>query len=77
MELIATKGAEAAYKEASSMFHLVCDKVRRFITRMPGRLDDKPQVINWIYDARMYGMHIWFNTVAPGMVDWSGNWILF
>ncbi|KAE9565694.1 hypothetical protein CGMCC3_g18121, partial [Colletotrichum fructicola] len=76
-ELTATKGAEAAYEEASSVFHLVRDKVRRFMTRMPGRPDDEPRVMNWIYDARTYGMHIRFNTVAPGMVDWSGDRISF
>ncbi|KAF5488296.1 hypothetical protein CGCF413_v013151 [Colletotrichum fructicola] len=76
-ELTATKGAEAAYEEASSVFHLVRDKVRRFMTRMPGRPDDEPRAMNWIYDARTYGMHIRFNTVAPGMVDWSGDRISF
>ncbi|KAF4482479.1 hypothetical protein CGGC5_v008661 [Colletotrichum fructicola Nara gc5] len=76
-ELTATKGAEAAYEEASSVFHLVRDKVRRFMTRMPGRPDDEPRVMNWIYDARTYGMQIRFNTVAPGMVDWSGDRISF
>ncbi|KAF5513901.1 Bloom syndrome protein-like protein [Colletotrichum fructicola] len=75
--LTATKGAEAAYEEASSVFHLVRDKVRRFMTRMPGRPDDEPRAMNWIYDARTYGMHIRFNTVAPGMVDWSGDRISF
>ncbi|KAF4417412.1 hypothetical protein CFRS1_v015953 [Colletotrichum fructicola] len=75
--LTATKGAEAAYEEASSVFHLVRDKVRRFMTRMPGRPDDEPRVMSWIYDARTYGMHIRFNTVAPGMVDWSGDRISF
>ncbi|KAK2729959.1 hypothetical protein CKAH01_19132, partial [Colletotrichum kahawae] len=54
--LTATKEAKAAYKEASSMFHLVRNK---------------------IYNARTYGMHIQFNTVAPGMVDWSSDRISF
>ncbi|KAH0419399.1 hypothetical protein CcaCcLH18_14383 [Colletotrichum camelliae] len=76
-ELTATKGAEAAHEEASSVFYLVRDKVRRFMTRMPGQPDDEPRAMNWIYDARIYGMHIRFNTVAPGMVDWSGDWISF
>ncbi|KAK1837362.1 hypothetical protein CCHR01_20017 [Colletotrichum chrysophilum] len=47
------------------------------MTRMPGRPDDEPRAMNWIYDARTYGMHIRFNTVAPGMVDWSGDRISF
>ncbi|KAK1957242.1 hypothetical protein LY78DRAFT_621047, partial [Colletotrichum sublineola] len=66
-----------AYDEARSVFQRVRSKVQRFMTRMPGREDDEPRAMNWIYEARAYGMHIRFNTVAAGRVDWSGDRLLY
>lgn len=64
---------EEARDEAQSTFRLVRGKVERFMTRTTGRPEAEPTPMDWIFEARTYGMHIRFNTVAGGSIDWDGD----
>ncbi|RKK63864.1 hypothetical protein BFJ69_g16845 [Fusarium oxysporum] len=64
---------EEAEEEATSMFRIVRKKVQRFMTVTSGNARAEPTPMDWIYEARTYGMHIRFNTPAGGTIDWVGD----
>ncbi|WJG35681.1 uncharacterized protein FOBCDRAFT_203957 [Fusarium oxysporum Fo47] len=49
------------------------EKVQRFMTVTSGNAKAEPTPMDWIYEARTYGMHIRFNTPAGGTIDWVGD----
>ncbi|RKK65967.1 hypothetical protein BFJ69_g15825 [Fusarium oxysporum] len=53
------------------------EKVQRFMTRTTGHAEAEPTPMDWIYEARTYGMHIRFNTPTAGSIDWVGEQITY
>ena len=37
----------------------------------------RPTPMDWIYKCRTYGMQIWYNTTAEGVIEWEGNRVLY
>jgi hypothetical protein len=37
----------------------------------------KPTPMDWIYECRIYGMKIRYNTIAEGVMEWEGNKVLY
>lgn len=72
-ELMKRMDEDDAREEATSIFSIVRCKVQRFMTRIPGKQFALPTPMDWIYEARTYGMHIRFNTAAGGTIDWQGQ----
>ncbi|OBS16737.1 hypothetical protein FPOA_12677 [Fusarium poae] len=70
-------GEEEAEEEATSMFRIVREKVQRFMTVTSKETYAEPTPMDWIYEARTYGMYIRFNTPAGGTVDWDGDHITY
>ncbi|KAL3588248.1 hypothetical protein FPOAC2_14147 [Fusarium poae] len=68
---------EEAEEEAASMFRIVREKVQRFMTVTSKETYAEPTPMDWIYEARTYGMYIRFNTPAGGTVDWDGDRIKY
>ncbi|KAF5654878.1 atp-dependent dna helicase, partial [Fusarium circinatum] len=68
---------EEAEEEATSMFRIVREKVQRFMTVTSKETYAEPTPMDWIYEARTYGMYIRFNTPAGGTVDWDGDHITY
>ncbi|KAH7159302.1 hypothetical protein DER46DRAFT_472399, partial [Fusarium sp. MPI-SDFR-AT-0072] len=68
---------EDAEEEATSMFRIVREKVQRFMTVTSKETYAEPTPMDWIYEARTYGMYIRFNTPAGGTVDWDGDRIKY
>jgi superfamily II DNA helicase RecQ len=64
---------EEAEEEATSIFRRVRMKVQRFMTITSQDERAEPTPMDWIYEARTYGMHIRFNTPAGGTIDWDGD----
>jgi hypothetical protein len=64
---------EEAEEEATSIFRIVREKIQRFMTVTSKETYAEPTPIDWIYEARTYGMYIRFNTPAGGTVDWDGD----
>ncbi|KAF9765088.1 hypothetical protein IL306_002684 [Fusarium sp. DS 682] len=60
---------EEAEEEATSMFRIVREKVQRFMTVTSKEAHAEPMPIDWIYEARTYGMYIRFNTPVGGTID--------
>ena len=53
------------------LFHIVRDKVQRFITVTSATTDPGP--MDWIFEARSYGMKIQFTTAVAGQIHWEGS----
>ncbi|KAH7231834.1 uncharacterized protein BKA55DRAFT_524474, partial [Fusarium redolens] len=68
---------EDAEEEATSMFRIVREKVQRFMTVTSKEAYAESTPMDWIYEARTYGMYIRFNTPAGGTVDWDGDRIKY
>ncbi|KAG8664705.1 uncharacterized protein FPOAC1_013485 [Fusarium poae] len=68
---------EEAEEEAASMFRIVREKVQKFMTVTSKETYAEPTPMDWIYEARTYGMYIRFNTPAGGTVDWDGDRIKY
>ena len=66
-----------ARNKGPSMFKLVRQKVRRFMTRVSDRKDAEPTPMDWILDTRSYGLRIRFTTVATGSIDWRGDRVVY
>lgn len=64
---------EEAEEEATSIFRIVREKVQRFMTLTSKETYAEPTPMDWIYEARTYGMYIRFNTPAGGTVNWVGD----
>ncbi|KAI8676076.1 hypothetical protein NCS57_00511100 [Fusarium keratoplasticum] len=64
---------EEAEEEATSIFRIVRGKVQRFMTVTPKDPHAEATPMDWIYEARTYGMHIRFNTPAGGTIDGLGT----
>jgi hypothetical protein len=68
---------DEADEEATSMFRIVREKVQKFMTVTSKEAYAEPTPMDWIYEARSYGMFIRFNTPAGGTVDWVGDQIRY
>jgi hypothetical protein len=68
---------EEAEEEATSIFRIVREKVQRFMTLTSKEMYAEPTPMDWIYEARTYGMYTRFNTPAGGTVDWVGDRIKY
>ncbi|KAI3559933.1 hypothetical protein IWW34DRAFT_584668, partial [Fusarium oxysporum f. sp. albedinis] len=66
-----------AEEEAPTIFQIMREKVQRFMTRTTGHAEAEPTPMDWIYEARTYGMHIRFNTPTAGSIDWVGEQITY
>ena len=57
------------------MFALTRERVRRFMVTV-GKTGD-PTPMDWIFDARSYGIKIQYNTPEANRIDWSGSRVLY
>jgi len=64
-------------EETRSIFTIVRRKVRRFMTRTSDSMEGEPTPMDWLFEARAYGMKIRYNTTAPGTIDWDGSTVIF
>jgi superfamily II DNA helicase RecQ len=64
-------------EETRSIFSIVRNKVRRFMTRTSDSMEGEPTPMDWMFEARAYGMKIRYNTAAPGTIDWDGSTVVF
>jgi hypothetical protein len=60
-----------AAEAATGLFVIVQEKMRRFMTMVVEKNDPSP--MDWIFDARSYGMRIRFTTTASPVIDWVGD----
>lgn len=58
-----------------SLFVIVRQKVHRFMTVV--HESGQPGPMDWIFDARTYGIKVKFTTAIAGQVAWDGNKITF
>jgi hypothetical protein len=68
---------DEAREEAKGMYRIVREKSQRFMTRVSEKNDSEPTPIDWIFDARTYGMKIRYATAAGGTIDWRGEEITY
>jgi superfamily II DNA or RNA helicase len=61
--------------ETFEIFPIVRDKVRRFMTLTHDGV--LPTPMDWIFDARTYGLKIRFTTAAAGHISWSGTTVTY
>ncbi|KAK3935637.1 hypothetical protein QBC46DRAFT_461975 [Diplogelasinospora grovesii] len=71
-EIMSEEEARAA---APGLFRLVRGKVQRFMTIVTDTSEPAP--MDWMFDARTYGMRIRFTTLATGGIDWQGDRITY
>ena len=57
--------------QGRGLFHIVRDKVQRFMTVTSATTDPGP--MDWIFEARSYGMKIQFTTAVAGQIHWEGS----
>jgi superfamily II DNA helicase RecQ len=65
-----TMDADDAYDEAESVFRILRGKMARFMVRVHGGPDAEPTPLDWIFEARAYGMNIRYNTPGSGSIEW-------
>jgi hypothetical protein len=57
------------------MFDIVRRRVRRFMTLVSEK--GRPTPMDWIYECRIYGMKIRYNTTVECVIEWEGNRVLY
>lgn len=62
--------AHDAYEEAESVFRILRGKMARFMVRVHGGPTAEPTPLDWIFEARAYGMNIRYNTPGSGSIEW-------
>jgi hypothetical protein len=70
-----TMSEEEARAAAPGLFRLVRGKVQRFMTIVTDTSEPAP--MDWMFDARTYGMRIRFTTPATGGIDWQGDRVTY
>ncbi|RFN54793.1 putative ATP-dependent dna helicase q1 [Fusarium flagelliforme] len=76
-EKMRTMDKDEAREEAKGMYRIVREKSQRFMTRVSEKNDSEPTPMDWIFDARTYGMKIRYATAAGGTIDWRGEEITY
>lgn len=66
---------EEAKAAATGLFTIVRNKVRRFLIVVGDKTEPGP--IDWIFDARTYGMRIRYTMTAAPTIDWVGERISY
>ncbi len=66
---------EEAKAAATGLFAIVRGKVQRFMTLTTDQAAPTP--MDWIFEARTYGMRIRFTTTAGPVIDWVGERISY
>ena len=76
-ELVSKEGfaKEDAEDLAPGHFDLVKEMANEFMTLT--RYSGKPSPIDWLLRLRTYGMKIRFNTNADGVIEWTGDRLLY
>jgi superfamily II DNA helicase RecQ len=64
-----------AREQTVSYYHLIGKMVKRFMTMANGKRDPTP--MQWIFQARSYGLKIRYTTTAEGCIQWIGDTILY
>ncbi|KAG4427745.1 hypothetical protein IFR05_016773 [Cadophora sp. M221] len=64
-----------AREQTVSYYHLIGKMVKRFMTMANGKRDPTP--MQWIFQARSYGLKIKYTTTAEGCIQWIGDTILY
>ncbi|KAM5520395.1 hypothetical protein FOXYSP1_18819 [Fusarium oxysporum f. sp. phaseoli] len=67
---------EEADEKAEGLFRIVRRKARGFMTRTSGEEDAEPTPMNWIINARTYGLQIRYTTPGSETIDWRGDQII-
>ncbi|KAM7210717.1 hypothetical protein V8F06_013895 [Rhypophila decipiens] len=75
LELKQTMSKEEAEETATGLFTIVRKKVRRFLIVVSDKTEPGP--IDWIFDARTYGMRIRYTMTAAPTIDWVGDRISY
>ncbi|KAM7188699.1 Protein of unknown function (DUF3505) domain containing protein [Rhypophila sp. PSN 637] len=70
-ELEQRMSKEEAKAAATGLFTIVRKKVRRFLVVVGEKTEPGP--IDWIFDARTYGMRIRYTMTAAPAIDWVGE----
>jgi hypothetical protein len=68
---------DEARQKAMSLYQIVRKKVLKFMVRVTGEAGRGPGPMDWIYDARTYGLKIRYNTVGEGKITWNGTTVSF
>jgi superfamily II DNA helicase RecQ len=68
-------GEKEAKRLAPSMFSLVQGRVQRFM--LPAGEATQPSPLDWIFDARSYGLKVRYMTAAEGKIQWQGNRVTY
>ncbi|RKK64105.1 hypothetical protein BFJ69_g16792 [Fusarium oxysporum] len=76
-EKMRTMGEDEAREKAKGMYRIIREKSQRFMTRVSEKKDSEPTPMDWIFDARTYGMKIRYATTASGTIDWRGEEITY
>ncbi|KAM7208117.1 telomere-linked helicase 1, partial [Rhypophila decipiens] len=74
-ELEQRMSKEEAKAAATGLFTIVRKKVRRFLVVVGEKTEPGP--IDWIFDARTYGMRIRYRMTAAPAIDWVGERISY
>jgi hypothetical protein len=61
------------YNEAESVFCILYGKIARFIVYMYGGPDVEPIPLDWIFEARAYGINIRYNIPGSSSIEWVDN----
>jgi superfamily II DNA helicase RecQ len=67
--------AEETDGDECPVFSIVRPKVRRFMTVV--HKDNFPHPLDWIFDARTYGMKIRYTTMGAGNISWTGTTVSY
>jgi hypothetical protein len=60
---------------AVSHFELIKESANCFMTLTS--YGGMPSLMDWLLRLRTYGMKIWFNTNADGVIEWVGDTLLY
>ncbi|KAM7209782.1 hypothetical protein V8F06_014836 [Rhypophila decipiens] len=75
LKLKQTMSKEETEETATGLFTIVRKKVRRFLIVVSDKTEPGP--IDWIFDARTYGMRIRYTMTAAPTIDWVGDRISY
>ncbi|KAK4441880.1 hypothetical protein QBC34DRAFT_457824 [Podospora aff. communis PSN243] len=70
-----TMSDDDAKAAATGLFTIVRRKIQRFMTLATDQTEPTP--MDWIFEARTYGMKIRFTTTAGPVIDWVGEQISY
>ncbi|MDB5910917.1 MAG: hypothetical protein JWP34_5031, partial [Massilia sp.] len=68
-------GRQEARDAVPGVFRMVRAKVQRFMVLVSSKSEPSP--VDWIFDARTYGLKIRYTTAANGSIDWQGDQVTY